>query len=278
MIASGGKVMFLKDQIVRHYDKLSPFYRDVWGVHIHHGYWNTGKETKEEAQEQLIRELISRAGIKDVSRILDVGCGLGGSAIFLSKCLGARVTGITISPIQVKIGNDLATQSDADVHLILMDAEALQMGDRFDVIWSVEALSHLSDKASCFRSIAQLLDRGGKLVIADWFKSDTATRSQERKFLEPIERAMLVPKLEVPSAYMNYIGQVGFKVVLFEDLSANVSKTWDLAIDLIGKPGLWKFAATRGKDFIAFLQAFAVMKAGYESKALLYGALIAEKT
>jgi len=124
--------MFLKDQIVRHYDELSPFYRDVWGVHIHHGYWNTGKETKEEAQEQLIRELISRAGIKNGSRILDVGCGLGGSAIFLSKCLGAHVTGITISPIQVKIGNDLATQSDADVRLILMDAEALQMDDRFD--------------------------------------------------------------------------------------------------------------------------------------------------
>jgi hypothetical protein len=38
--------MFLKDRIIRHYDELSPFYKDVWGIHIHHGYWNTGAETK----------------------------------------------------------------------------------------------------------------------------------------------------------------------------------------------------------------------------------------
>jgi tocopherol O-methyltransferase len=269
--------MHLKDQIVRHYDELSSFYRDIWGVHIHHGYWNSGKETKEEAQEQLIKELIFRAAIKNGSRVLDVGCGLGGSAIFLSKCLGARVTGITISPMQVKIGNDLAIQCDADVRLVLMDAEALEMDDRFDVIWSIEALSHLSNKAACFRSMARLLEHGGKLVIADWFKSSTATRLQEHEFLEPIEQAMLVPKLEIPSVYINSISQLGLKVILFEDLSTRVSKTWDLAIELIGKPGLWKFAAARGKDFIGFLRAFAVMKAGYESKALLYGALVAEK-
>jgi tocopherol O-methyltransferase len=269
--------MLLKDQIVRHYDELSPFYKDVWGVHIHHGYWATGMETKEEAQEQLIRELISRAKIKNGSRILDIGCGLGGSAIFLTKELGARVTGITISPVQVEIGNDLARHYGADVRVILMDAEALQIDGRFDAVWSVEALSHLSNKTLCFRSVVRLLDYGGKLVIADWFKSSVATAAQERKFLEPIERAMLVPKLETPCAYVNYMSQAGFNVIFFEDLSANVSKTWDLAIDLVRKPALWKFAATRGKDFMAFLDGFDAMKAGYKSKALVYGALIAQK-
>jgi hypothetical protein len=41
--------MILKDRIIQHYDELSPYYRDLWGVHIHHGYWKTGRETKEEA-------------------------------------------------------------------------------------------------------------------------------------------------------------------------------------------------------------------------------------
>jgi tocopherol O-methyltransferase len=89
--------MLFKDQIVRHYDELSPFYKAVWGVHIHHGFWASGTETKEEAQEQLIKELVFRAKMENGSCILDIGCGLGGSAIFLSKALGARVTGITIS-------------------------------------------------------------------------------------------------------------------------------------------------------------------------------------
>ena len=269
--------MPLKDQITHHYDELSPYYRDVWGVHIHHGYWTTGQETKEEAQEQLINQLISRARITESKRILDVGCGLGGTAIYLNKMLGAHVRGITISPTQVKIGNDLAEQSRADVRVALMDAEAIEMDDRFDVVWSVEAISHLSQKMDCFRSIAKLLNNGGKLVIADWFRSGTANAAQQHEFLEPIERATLVPKLEVPCTYINYINQAGLNVTLFEDLSANVLNTWDLAIDLIGKPALWKFAAARGKEFMAFLDGFTAMKAGYKSKALIYGALIAEK-
>jgi tocopherol O-methyltransferase len=158
-----------------------------------------------------------------------------------------------------------------------MDAEALDMEDRFDVVWSVEAISHLSNRKDSLRSIARLLGQGGQLVIADWFKSPTATAAQERQFLEPIEQAMLVPKLETPSAYADYISQAGLTVTLSEDLSAHISKTWDLAIEMIRNPALWKFAASRGKDFVAFLEGFAAMRAGYRSKALLYGAIIGHK-
>jgi tocopherol O-methyltransferase len=274
---SKDKPMLLKDRIQQHYDEVSAIYKDIWGVHIHHGYWVSGTETKEEAQEQLIKELIARAGIKNGSRILDVGCGMGGSAIFLSKTLGAHVTGITISPVQVEIGNALAREHGADVHLMQMDAEALDMEDRFDVVWSVEAISHLSNRGDSFRSIARLLEQGGQLVIADWFKSPTATAAQEREILEPIERAMLVPKLDPLDAYADYISQAGLTVTLSEDLSAHVSKTWDLAIELIRDPALWKFAEERGQDFVAFLEGFAAMRAGYGSKAFLYGALVGHK-
>lgn len=269
--------MLLKDRIAQHYDEISPYYKDLWGVHIHHGYWKDGTERKEEAQEQLIRELIARGGITSGSRILDVGCGLGGSAIYLSELLGARVTGITISPVQVEIGNALARERGADVRLLQMDAEALDMEDRFDVVWSVEAISHLSNRGDCFRSIGRILEPGGRLVVADWFRSPAATAADDRRFLEPIEQAMLVPKLETPDAYMDYVRQAGITVTHFEDLSAHVLKTWDLALDLIRNPALWKFAATRGKDVLAFMEGFAAMRAGYKSKTLVYGVLAGQK-
>ncbi len=269
--------MHLKEKIIQHYDEISPYYRDLWGVHIHHGYWKTGLETKEVAQEQLIEQLIARAQIQPRATILDVGCGLGGTAIYLHEKLSAQVTGVTISPIQIRIGNELALSRGADVRFVLMDAETMMLDGSFDVVWSVEAISHLSRKADCFRSMARLLKAGGKLVIADWFRSHTASLKQEREFLHPIERAMLVPKLESPSVYMKYVTGAGLNVIDFEDLSTRVQKTWDLAIDLIKKPALWKVAATRGKDFSAFLHGFRAMKAGYKSKALVYGALVAQK-
>lgn len=195
----------------------------------------------------------------------------------LSRALGAHVIGVTISPVQIEIGNSLIARAKADIDLVQMDAEALALDDRFDLVWSVEALSHVSKKEDCFHAIARLLNREGKLVIAYWFKSGTATAAQARKLLEPIERAMVVAKLEVPSSYASYIRDAGLRVLSFDDLSEKVRKTWDLATELVRAPTLWKLAARRGEDFSAFLQAFAAMRAGYQSKALCYGALIAQK-
>jgi len=269
--------MPLKEKIIQHYDEISPYYRDLWGIHIHHGYWKTGLETKDEAQEQLIDCLISHAQIQRCATILDVGCGLGGTAIYLHKKLDAHVTGVTISPRQIEIANELAQSRGADVRLMLMDAESLTLGGSFDVVLSVEAISHLNHKADCFRSMARLLKAGGKLVIADWFRSHTASPKEEFEFLHPVERAMLVPKLESPSVYMKYVTATGLNVIKFEDLSTNVQKTWDLATDLIKNPTLWKLAAALGPDFLVFLDGFRAMKAAYKSKALVYGLLIGQK-
>ena len=54
-----------KDKVIEHYDLVSPYYNSLWGTHIHHGYWLTGKETKEEAQENLTALLIDRGGSSD---------------------------------------------------------------------------------------------------------------------------------------------------------------------------------------------------------------------
>ena len=125
--------------------------------------------------------------------------------------------------------------------------------------------------------MARLLKTGGKLIIADWFRSHTASLKQEREFLNPIERAMLVPKLELPSVYMKYVTGTGLNAIEFEDLSTKVQKTWDLVIDLIKKPALWKLAAARSQDFSALLDGFRAMRAGYKSKALVYGVLTGQK-
>ena len=63
----------IKDRIKEHYDKLSPYYKDLWGQHVHHGYWITGNESKEDAQIMLIKELVKRSGLKPNMKVLDVG-------------------------------------------------------------------------------------------------------------------------------------------------------------------------------------------------------------
>src|SRR5262252_513682 len=103
-----------KRKIVEHNDFVSPYYRSLWGEHIHHGYWIRGDESKETAQVQLIEHLAKAAGVPRGAKILDVGCGFGASSIYLARNYGADATGITISQVQVGIANQAAAKAGVD--------------------------------------------------------------------------------------------------------------------------------------------------------------------
>lgn len=70
------------ESVVTHYDELDPFYRSLWGEHLHHGLWLTGHESVEEAVKNLIQHVIERAFIShdSRSRVCDIGCGYGGTS------------------------------------------------------------------------------------------------------------------------------------------------------------------------------------------------------
>ena len=79
----------------------------LWGEHIHLGFYPPKEKNIDfrKAKIQFVHELVKWSGLDKLpkgSRILDVGCGIGGSSRILSKHYGFNVTGITISPAQVK--------------------------------------------------------------------------------------------------------------------------------------------------------------------------------
>ena len=88
-----------KQDIRSHYNLTTLFYRLLWGRHIHHGLWS-GNETATVAQQQLTETLAREAGIQRGEQVLDVGCGMGSSSIYLASQLDCQVTGVTISSVQ----------------------------------------------------------------------------------------------------------------------------------------------------------------------------------
>src|SRR5258706_10829779 len=141
--------VFSVDQVREHYDLLSSFYRTLWGEHIHHGYWEAC-ESPARAQEKLVERLASRAGIARGSRVLDVGCGIGGSALWLAENLQCSVVGISISPVQVRMATRRALKLglSSRVHFEVRDAAApSREHEAFDAVWVIEASEHFPDKA-----------------------------------------------------------------------------------------------------------------------------------
>ena len=265
-----------KARVVDHYNRVSPYYRALWGEHLHHGYWINGDESKETAQVQLVEHLAETANIQPGARILDIGCGFGGSSIYLARNYHARCTGITISPLQVEMASADAAAAGASANFLCMDAESMHFDDPFDVLWSVESISHYQDIPRFFSSAGRYLKPGGTLALTDWFKQNSLPPRDHKKFLHPIEDGMLV-ELHTMGDYEGWLSAAGFSVIRSDILNRQTAKTWDYCLDIIKDKALWQLAANNGPEFLRFLRAFKAMRSGFSSGNFVYGLLIAHK-
>jgi MPBQ/MSBQ methyltransferase len=155
-------------------DGILEFY---WGEHIHLGHYGTPPQRKDflTAKSDFVHEMVRWGGLDKLPRgttVLDVGCGIGGSSRILAKDYGFKVTGITISPQQVKRAREL-TPEGVDAQFQVDDAMAMSFPDAsFDVVWSIEAGPHMPDKAIFARELMRVIKPGGILVVADWNQRD----------------------------------------------------------------------------------------------------------
>jgi MPBQ/MSBQ methyltransferase len=167
------------DSVAQSYDQwtedgILEFY---WGDHIHLGHYGSPPRRKDflAAKSDFVHEMVRWGGLDQRppgTTVLDVGCGIGGSSRILAKDYGFDVTGVTISPQQVKRAQQL-TPNELSARFQVDDAMALSFPDAsFDVVWSIEAGPHMPDKAIFARELMRVLKPGGVLVVADWNQRD----------------------------------------------------------------------------------------------------------
>jgi MPBQ/MSBQ methyltransferase len=167
------------DSVANSYDEwtedgILEFY---WGEHIHLGYYGSPPKSTDfnQAKYDFVHEMVRWGGLAHLpagTTLLDVGCGIGGSSRILAKDYNFDVTGVTISPQQVKRAQEL-TPKGVKAQFQVDDAMALSFPDAsFDVVWSVEAGPHMPDKAVFARELLRVLKPGGVLVVADWNQRD----------------------------------------------------------------------------------------------------------
>lgn len=158
-----------------------------WGEHIHLGYYNeeemaAGYKKKNfiQAKYDFIDEMASLGGISAETdgnaKVLDVGCGVGGTSRFLAKKLGpnAQVTGITLSPNQVKRATELAVEQKVpNANFLVKNALEMDYPDNtFDIVWACESGEHMPDKKKYIDEMMRVLKPGGKFVMATWCQRD----------------------------------------------------------------------------------------------------------
>lgn len=173
-----------------------------WGEHIHLGHYGSppGKKDFLVAKSDFVHEMVRWGGLDKFppgTTVLDVGCGIGGSSRILARDYGFVVTGITISPQQVKRAIELTPQ-EVSAKFLVDDAMALSFADEsFDIVWSIEAGPHMPDKMVFAKELMRVLKPGGVLVVADWNQRDD--RQIPLNFWEKIVMQQLLDQWSHPA-------------------------------------------------------------------------------
>lgn len=273
MIVPGGD--FSETDVARHYDELDRFYLDVWGEHVHHGLWVSGKENAHAAVRQLVDLVAVAAEIMPDDAVCDVGAGYGAAARQIAKDYGAVVTALTISPSQHEYARR-RDRDDSNPTYVLGDWLTNDLpSESFDALYGIECVSHMADPEAFARQSARVLRAGGRLVVCAWVASEQASMRQVRHLLEPICREGRLAHLSTAREYVALLERAGVAVTDFQDLSTRVYRTWPIVIRrtflrLASRPHYLRYLlSTRSTNRIFLVTMFRLWIA-YRTGAIRY--------
>lgn len=179
------------------------------------------------AQESLLAELARAVGrFPDGGDVLDVGCGLGGGALYWAAEHHARVTAVSNVPSHVELVRGFAEAAGlgARVRPLLADALAVPGRACFDAVVAVESACYLP-RADWFRRVRALLKPRGVVAIADCFLG-------RPELAGPFDRYWRT-RIGTLDEYLSAAHSAGLELEVRDDVSSRVVGFWSLTLELM---------------------------------------------
>lgn len=220
--------MFSKEDIARYYDLSESHYRLFWDLDksksLHYGYWDSSTKNFSEALLNINKILAQYAAISKEDLVLDAGCGVGGSSVWLAKNIGCKVTGISLNEKQVKHANAFVSR-EAVGHLVNFEQKDYTDTDladeSFDVVWAIESVCHTPDKSAFIKEAFRLLKKGGRLIVADFFKKD-GLQGKEAEQVQQWANGWAVEEYDTTENFNHHLAEAGFLNIDFENANAAI--------------------------------------------------------
>ncbi|KAH6802632.1 gamma-tocopherol methyltransferase [Perilla frutescens var. frutescens] len=237
----------LRKGIAEFYDESSGVWENIWGDHMHHGFYEPAADVSisdhRAAQIRMIEESLRFASLSDNTtekpkNIVDVGCGIGGSSRYLARKYGANCQGITLSPVQAQRAQQLADAQGLNGKVSFEVADALNQPfpeGKFDLVWSMESGEHMPDKKKFVNELVRVAAPGGRIIIVTWCHrdlspSEESLRQEEKDLLNKICSAYYLPAWCSTADYVKLLDSLSMEDIKSADWSDHVAPFWPAVI------------------------------------------------
>ncbi len=221
--------------------------KDEGTFNIHGALWPPGVRSLGEAMNyanELVAREIERCPYP-ADRVLDLGCGVGGTLFYLGRRLpGLRLLqGISLSPVQVDYARRRIPENQRDRFHIAEGCFLQLPAERFgaDFCYAIEAFAHGPDPEIFFGVQAQVLPPGGRLALIDDCLSDAMPSrdlpARHARLLDVYRRNWLLPGLRGVAALNSIAEAQGFRLIRDWNLTPQLrlSRPRDRAIALLSR-------------------------------------------
>ncbi len=266
-----------------HYDSITQAWRYLMGESFHYGYFEPLDAPLDEATRALTQRMADLGDLKAEHRILDVGCGIGGPALYLVDRIGCHVSGISTSEVGVATARARTAERGLEqrASFEVRDGMANEFEDRsFDRVWVMESSHLMPDKAAMIRESARVLQPGGRMLLCDIIMQHELALPDVMKRAKAFDLLRIVfgrAKMATLSAYRGWCVGAGLEVLRSDDISDQTAPTF----------ANWKQNTQRYRDEVIalvgagpladFSRACDELERMWEEKVLGYGILMAAK-
>lgn len=212
----------------RYYDENYEDYVRYSGEHFHRGLWHENTKTHEESLINTTKKAIEHLMIRQGDRVLDAGCGTGGSCRFIARHFDCEVYGITLSDelYNAAIQKNRQLEQKNLPRILIMDFVRTGFKkESFTKIYSIESMVHAESKESYIKEVYRILKKGGRIVIIDYFLLKKKISLNDKKIYKEWCKGWCLPSVLPYEKFYNVLKKEKFASIHFEDLSPLVQKS-----------------------------------------------------